>query len=527
MPSLITSLLERRIQWVEETRKDAQMERLLSGSKHKVDRTATSTDGFLLPPKPLFPYERTSKWLSLPSPVRHSSGFNNIGNTCFLNATLQAILNLPPFYIYLRTCHGSCNKSGFCSICALKRLSLKAFSSNRPIVPTEITSHIRALRKSFRIGRQEDAHEFLLSLFGHFQDCITGGPKMERKMPPKVPYTTVLYQMIGCFLASSVECHNCHHVSRIFEPVLGLSLEINRKSKSIEGALDKFVSKEDVQSFKCDSCKTTTSVSKWFSIRTLPNVLLIHLKRFSFLGRGSKVCTPVQFPENLNLSKYLAFPEDGFQYTLHSLILHHGRSLSFGHYTSYVKSSNGLWYHYDDERVSQVSLQTVLSKTEAYIVIYVRVGEGNCSIDEELGDIQPLVSSHVVEKVPKQLPSVDFTLTCGKRKAFENKSNLKKSNGGSILKFDEDRPNRPLVISIKSKKSSAASYFSSAKAAETDLEQWGGGQELSVLRDQEAGRKIRNLNVISDYDRRLDVSESFKERKEKEICSIQRFEEFF
>lgn len=50
-------------------------------------------------------------------------------------------------------------------------------------------------------------------------------------------------------------------------------------------------------------------------------------------------------------------------------MVHAGYTTNSGHYYSYVKNSNGVWYCMDDSSVSQVSLSTVLSQ-KAYMLFY-------------------------------------------------------------------------------------------------------------------------------------------------------------
>ena len=41
-------------------------------------------------------------------------------------------------------------------------------------------------------------------------------------------------------------------------------------------------------------------------------------------------------------------------YELYGVIVHHGRSVGSGHYTSFIKNSNDMWYEMDDDKVRSV-----------------------------------------------------------------------------------------------------------------------------------------------------------------------------
>eukprot|EP00973_Karenia_brevis_P044380 6148051-Karenia_brevis.AAC.1 len=63
----------------------------------------------------------------------------------------------------------------------------------------------------------------------------------------------------------------------------------------------------------------------------------------------------------------LLIPEDGTAYNLRGVIEHHGAHAGSGHYTSYVRTGEHLWYHCDDEQgPQQVSTERVLS-AQAYV----------------------------------------------------------------------------------------------------------------------------------------------------------------
>ena len=50
--------------------------------------------------------------------------------------------------------------------------------------------------------------------------------------------------------------------------------------------------------YKCDKCKRKSEASKQLTIHTLPNVLVLQLKRFSFLGmHGGKISRHIAFDQ--------------------------------------------------------------------------------------------------------------------------------------------------------------------------------------------------------------------------------------
>lgn len=59
------------------------------------------------------------------------------------------------------------------------------------------------------------------------------------------------------------------------------------------------------------------------------------------------------------------------KYELYAVIVHTGESLHNGHYVSYVKSSNGIWYCMDNENVQQVSVNRLLAEKASMLFYHI------------------------------------------------------------------------------------------------------------------------------------------------------------
>ena len=76
--------------------------------------------------------------------------------------------------------------------------------------------------------------------------------------------------------------------------------------KDVDDSFSKFIDSETIQDYKCDACEKR-GVTKRDLLKALPNVLILHLKRFTFdmqTFRQVKVNTKFEFPEELNLEPY-------------------------------------------------------------------------------------------------------------------------------------------------------------------------------------------------------------------------------
>ncbi|XP_062403836.1 ubiquitin carboxyl-terminal hydrolase 43a [Sardina pilchardus] len=146
--------------------------------------------------------------------------------------------------------------------------------------------------------------------------------------------------------------------------------------------------------WKCPHCKQLQQGMVKMSLWTLPDILILHLKRFRQVGeRRNKLSTLVRFPlAGLDMAPHVVkrsqsvrslgpWPAawkqpDGtlphhFLYDLYAVCNHHG-GMHGGHYTAYCRNSvDGQWYSYDDSSVDLVPEEELCTRG-AYILFYQR-----------------------------------------------------------------------------------------------------------------------------------------------------------
>lgn len=127
----------------------------------------------------------------------------------------------------------------------------------------------------------------------------------------------------------------------------------------------------------CSKCKNHQVASKKMEIYSVPEFLIVHLKRFSHtrgMFGGRKIDKLVSFPvEGLDLTHQLLSNTDKKKhiYDLYAVSNHFG-SLGGGHYTAFAKNCIlEKWFDFNDSSVSKIKPSDVQTRA-AYVLFYRR-----------------------------------------------------------------------------------------------------------------------------------------------------------
>ncbi|XP_022750244.1 ubiquitin carboxyl-terminal hydrolase 23-like isoform X2 [Durio zibethinus] len=219
----------------------------------------------------------------------------------------------------------------------------------------------------------EDAHEYMVNLLESMHKCCL--PSGIPSESPSAYEKSLVHKIFGGRLRSQVKCMQCSCCSNTFDPFLDLSLEIV-KADSLHKALKNFTTAELLdggeRQYQCQRCKQKVKAIKQLTVYNAPHVLSIHLKRFRAHDFGQKIDRKVEFGLTLDMKPFVSGSnERDLEYTLYGVLVHCGWSTRSGDYYCFVRTSSGMWYSLDDNRVVQVSERTVLEQ-KAYMLFYVR-----------------------------------------------------------------------------------------------------------------------------------------------------------
>ena len=146
-------------------------------------------------------------------------------------------------------------------------------NTRRAVSPKVVVKTIHNSWSSFRLGRQEDAHECLRTIVEgmHQSNLIQGGMSSDDIGP--LTETTMMHRVFGGHLRSQLKCTKCGFESNTFESCMDLSVEISKRTKHIETALSEYTSIETLDrdnKWFCEKCHKKVKAKKQMTIRSPP-----------------------------------------------------------------------------------------------------------------------------------------------------------------------------------------------------------------------------------------------------------------
>ncbi|KAH8583425.1 ubiquitin carboxyl-terminal hydrolase of the cysteine fold [Cryptosporidium sp. chipmunk genotype I] len=385
----------------------------------------------------------------------YGRGLANPGwNTCYFNSILQALTYAPYLSIdCLRRNHQKICRHRqdhlVCLMCMfedhvnimLDNKSKSDTENNQPVVSSFIKCAQKLIWRRFRIGMMHDAQEFLrYFLEALHKSCLPKNLQSDqtfRKIHPILASTTYIGQLFCGFFLSRIVCSNCHYTSNTYDPFMDVPLDIMGVS-NLENALKLFTKIEYLKGenrYMCPKCHQRSDASKQLLIEKLPPLLTIQLKRFSYVGHGSrKPNKAVSFSDVLDLEPFMTpkpysdpktfSSKSSNIYKLWAVVCHAGSTLSCGHYYTHAKSINNKWYCFNDDCVKPTRIENVLNENyKAYLLFYYRSDFNKDDLLRDSGvSIESLGKSQTLIPLAPEISFTNFQLKTNS-KAFMNGNN--------------------------------------------------------------------------------------------------------
>jgi len=336
-------------------------------------------------------------------------GLTNIGNTCYINTTLQCLANCNVFLNYfLKTFKSSdfLNRKekekeqeqeqeqeqkidenqrkkqeqkilDHFVLLQVRDVYQKLFDHDVGVTPRGLIASLErsTIGKFLRIRSQNDMHEFLNLFLDLFVENTNG----------KGVIITGKQQM-------HMTCSICDYRSINKETFTSIMLSFpEKKDKNIWNLIDLInyaFQDETIDERKCDNCQNTTQGKKTIMIEKFPKILTFMIKRYNYDGK--KLEDLIDVPYKINLShlsstykqykientendpQSININDTKMKYAIKSIACHMG-DLDDGHYFSLIyKKDEQKWYEVDDDHVTDMGSKT-LSSSYYFVLFYERI----------------------------------------------------------------------------------------------------------------------------------------------------------
>ena len=325
----------------------------------------------------------------------HCLGLENIGATCYMNATLQCLCNVTNLKKYFL------NKDSFlkdiqnkdCPLAiefynVINNLWKESFNGKNYYTPTSFKDKISEMNPLFKGIAANDSKDLILFLYETIHNELNSAkgqdnqnninneiqddsiePELQELRSEYYPKnSSILIKTFYFEHKNEMKCLNCECVKSNYNinNMLIFPLEKVREymAQTNDGKLEKVTLEDCFENYKvpetlngnnqiyCNNCNQMADASNRNLIYSSPEVLTIILNR----GKGLQFDVNFEYPLIININNYiLDKTSPNNNYELIGVLCHIGPSGMSGHFIAICKSpENGKWYLYNDAMVSEV-----------------------------------------------------------------------------------------------------------------------------------------------------------------------------
>jgi ubiquitin carboxyl-terminal hydrolase 2/21 len=350
-------------------------------------------------------------------------GLNNIGATCYMNATLQCLSHttkLTNYFLspknqnYINSDENIFSKS---YLEVLKKLWIKQYNNNRnnysPNEFKNILSQLNPLFQGVAANDSKDLVNFVLEQLhselnkNKYNNNINNNDIFLNQNDEqnvlnyfleefKKNQQSIISDIFYGIIETRTECLQCkqnNQFNNIFYPIYSYNFQIInfiifpleeiRKTKSEINNFNynevnlfdcfEYDRKPNIMNGQnamyCNTCKAICDCVVCTNLITGPEILILLLNR----GNRKEFDIKIIFDENLDLTKYI---EKGGKYKLMGVISHLGESGMGGHFIAYCKDPiTQKWYKYNDLIVDEVQdfKKEVIDFAMPYLLFYEKI----------------------------------------------------------------------------------------------------------------------------------------------------------
>jgi len=348
-------------------------------------------------------------------------GLNNIGATCYMNATLQSLSNsdkLTEYFLKDYKYEPKNNKKIMSNVYynVIKDLWNRE-NHNKSFSPNEFKEKLsqeNPLFAGIAANDSKDLINFLIERFHNELNIVKNENGMqnnnnlnyevtqndqlnEQKMLEiftnefKIKYNSIISNLFYGLLETKSQCQQCKYIKYNFQVYSFIEFPLERVNQYcfMTGKRYNYVMNSnknpDIDLYECfeyyNNLELMTGDNQMYCnicncncdslygslLYSTPNYLIINLNR----GRGAVYECKVIFPEQLNLFNFVTFKNGNTVYELYAVICHIGPSSMSGHFVAYCRNRiDKKWYLYNDAFVNMCQSPNEYQKGMAYILFY-------------------------------------------------------------------------------------------------------------------------------------------------------------
>ena len=318
-------------------------------------------------------------------------GLRNIGQTCYINSTLQCLSHTKALANHFLTKfiynQNDSNKKVSNAFYILLKSLWDSSKNNNPYNPYIFKQVIGEENPLFKGEEQQDSKDFLFFILEKIHQELNTIKNIEATRNNNIidksdiyknsqinkekiyeifennykqKYNSIISELFYGVVEKKINCKICNSIKYGYETFYFLEFRLDlvnsyfrRKTNSDIDISEFFIyyQKEEYEKENiCNICKKNYSYNS-LKLYAMPIYLIIILNR----DHGNSYKCKVKYPEILDLSDFVNEKEEiGALYDLYAIICHLGPNENSGHFFSYCRHRiNNKWYLYNDSIVTE------------------------------------------------------------------------------------------------------------------------------------------------------------------------------
>ena len=338
---------------------------------------------------------------------RHCKGLENIGATCYMNATLQCLCHINNIKKYFND-----EKKKIKNINNINTPLLNAFievitnlwklSNEKYYAPNNFKNLISELNPLFRGIQANDSKDLIIFIYETLHKELNNPNSDDIKLTnvnnSNIPnelkefrnnyYSqnkSIIVKIFYSEQSNNLKCCSCNFnkvsyniISFLIFPLEKIRLLLTKKKPngfanvSLEDCFEMNEESEILNGQNqifCNNCHRCSDALSYNKLYNCPEVLTIILNR----GKGLEFDVEFKFPMFINIEKYVIDKSCETNYELIGVLTHLGPSGMSGHFIAYCKSPvDNNWYCYNDSQVSKCidAESEINSRGIPYVLFY-------------------------------------------------------------------------------------------------------------------------------------------------------------